>query len=173
MSLPQQRGLTLERLNEVLEYHPNNPARAPRFTRRVLTSNRVKIGDIAGRIGDGYRLISIDGQQHYEHHLVWFIETGAWPTKELDHKNTVPGDNRFENLREATRSQNEANKPLRCDNTSGLKGVSWDRRRKLWRASIRVNGRHIFLGYFDCKAAAHFIYVIAADKHFGKFARAA
>jgi len=104
------------------------------------------------------------------HRLAWFYETGEWPSDEIDHKNRGRDDNWFENLREATRSQNVANTALRSTNTSGFKGVSFDRSRGRFLSKIKVNYRTINLGRFDAPEEAHAAYLAAAQKHFGEFA---
>ena len=161
--------LTSTRLREILDYDPDTGV----FTRRVTTSNRAKIGDMAGFIkSNGYRYICIDGKTYREHRLVWLFITGAWPDAEIDHINLEKADNRFANLRAATRSENLANTRVRNGNTSRLKGISWHKRDKKWRARIAAPGKQKYLGNFDCPAAAHFAYIVAADKAFGEFARA-
>jgi HNH endonuclease/AP2 domain len=99
---------------------------------------------------------------------------GRWPKGEIDHVNGNKDDNRWENLREATRSQNIANARTPGCNTSGYKGVYFDRskpRVKPWRASITVDGRTVRLGYFATPEKAWLAYVLAARKHYGDFAR--
>lgn len=162
--------LTAERLREVLHYDPETGV----FTWLVKTSNRVHVGRVAGTSHKiGYRMIAIDGHLYYAHRLTWFYMTGKWPNAALDHGNLDKDDNRFANLREATMSQNLANTRARSDNTSGLKGVGWDERRGKWMARITTRGKRRHLGRFDCPAAAHLAYVVAAHKHFGEFARSA
>jgi hypothetical protein len=128
-------------------------------------------GDSAGiTCPDGRRYVGIDGKRYAAHRLAWFYMTGKWPA-EIDHRNCDPLDNRFENLREATRSQNNANMRMRADNSSGKKGVSWDRERNSWKAQISVNGVHKLIGRFPSIEAAAAAYGEAAYKHFGEFAR--
>lgn len=79
-------------------------------------------------------------------------------------------DNRWCNLREATRTQNNANSKCRKTNKSGLKGVSASGKNK-WAARIQLHGKQRKIGDFDCPAAAHFAYLIEADKAFGAYAR--
>lgn len=68
---------------------------------------------------------------------------------ETDHINRDKLDNRRENLRTATRSQNKINTNLRKDNTSGYKGVSWNKNRNRWMAQLHINGKHIHLGLYS------------------------
>jgi hypothetical protein len=115
--------------------------------------------------------LSIDGRQYAAHRLAWLHMTGEWPPADIDHANGDPGDNRWNNLRAATRAQNISNGRKRSTNTSGFKGVSWRSAKEKWQAAITVNGLKRFLGYFDDPAEAHAAYVRAAEKYHGEFAR--
>ena len=93
------------------------------------------------------------------------------PDPEVDHINGKGCDNRRENLRAATRSQNNANQRKNSNNTSGFKGVHWRQDRSKWRARIEVNGKHLHLGLYDAATDAARAYDQAALQHFGQFAR--
>lgn len=91
---------------------------------------------------------------------------------DVDHINGDGLDNRAENLRECTHSQNIQNSKLRSDNESGYKGVHWDNVKRKWRAGIREkNGKYIHLGYHDDPCEAGRAYDFAAKKLHGTFAR--
>jgi hypothetical protein len=124
------------------------------------------------RSTDGYIHICIDGKTYLAHRLAFLFVYGRMPVNKLDHKDTVRTHNRITNLREATNSHNSANRAGQKDNPSRLKGVSWHNQNSVWRARIGVGKRRgKYLGCFDCPAAASFAYQIAADKHYGEFAR--
>jgi hypothetical protein len=161
--------MTSERLRELLHYDPATGV----FTRLVKTNRNVRVGDVAGWVNRrGYRYISVDGRLYFAHRLAWLYVTGEWPADQIDHINGIPGDNRWANLRLATGSQNQANARKRADNTSGYKGICWHGPKRKWQARIWVNSRNKSLGYFDSPADAHAAYVVAAQHHFGSFARA-
>lgn len=91
----------------------------------------------------------------------------------VDHINGSGLDNRRSNLRLATITENNRNTRLLKSNTSGLKGASWSKRDKKWKASIKVNKVTIYLGYFSTKEAAHEAYRRASLKYHGNFGSAA
>lgn len=79
---------------------------------------------------------------------------GSFAAEDVDHINRDKSDNRWTNLRPASRQQNEANKGLISRNTSGHRGVSWCPRVQKWKAQCRVDGALIFLGHFEDPVAA-------------------
>lgn len=128
-------------------------------------------GTLAGRVSNGYYDISIFKTRYRSHRLAWLYMTGGWPKNEIDHKDLNRSNNSWANLREATRGQNAANCPLRSDNTSGVKGVSWDKKRKKWVVIFGLKNRSINLGRFQNIEDAAYRYATAAREHFGEFAR--
>jgi len=91
--------------------------------------------------------------------------------KMTDHVNGNGLDCRRENMREATVSQNRHNTGIRTDNSSGYKGVSWDKSMNKWVAQIQVNCKGIKIGRFTTKELAALAYNRAAIKYHGEFAR--
>jgi hypothetical protein len=86
-----------------------------------------------------------------------------------DHINHNLQDNRRENLRVVTNAQNMRNRGrLPCNNTSGYRGVSFDKVRACWRADLEICGVHKYIGRYETKEEAHVAYVMAAEKMFGK-----
>ena len=137
----------------------------------LTTASGRRAGQPAGSLnGSGYIKIRYQKQRHKAHRLAWKMVTGEWPDKDIDHINLNKRDNRFANLRLATRSQNTTNRPASKSNTSGYKGVFWEKCARRWRAQIFVNGKKLHLGLFDCPAKAGAEYQKAAQKHFGEFA---
>ena len=129
-------------------------------------------GTKAGTVlANGYVHIGFCRRYYKAHRLAWLLMTGSWPSALIDHVNGVKSDNRWSNLREATRTQNAANARLAVHNSSGFKGVSFHARRGRWQANIRTEGRYRYLGLFDTAEEAHAAYSREAKKHFGEFAR--
>jgi hypothetical protein len=112
----------------------------------------------------------LDGRRYGEHQLVWLAETGDFPSHRIDHINGVRDDNRRINLRPATAKQNNENTPVRKDNTSGYRGVSWRVRSRKWVAQIQHNKRKIHLGYFDTLEEARRAYTQTATQLFTHYA---
>ena len=89
---------------------------------------------------------------------------------ETDHINQNKLDNCRKNLRSATTSQNQANRPAPRNNTSGMKGVQWDKRANKWLAVIQFHGKLIYAGYFENINDAARAYSDKANELFGEFA---
>jgi hypothetical protein len=160
--------LTAERLRELLDYDQETG----RLTNKVSRGASAPAGQLAGskfRYPDGYPRVTINGKMYLAHRLAWLYVTGVWPVAQIDHINGVSDDNRFANLREASASENSRNSKLPTSNTSGFKGVC--RHRKGWQATIRIDGRTVYLGMFKTPEAAHAAYCAAAREHHGEFAR--
>lgn len=159
--------ITFSRLREMLSYDPQ----IGEFRWKISPNGRMKAGAIAGKTSKGYRQIGVDGRLYAAHRLAWLYQTGKWPVDLIDHINCDPGDNRFCNLREASRSENARNSKLNARNTSGFKGVTWEKNAKRWMAQIQVNCKNNNLGLFDTPEEAHSAYIAAAEKLHGEFAR--
>ena len=89
----------------------------------------------------------------------------------VDHKDRNGLNNTRLYLLTATVSQNHANLKIPITNSSGYKGVSFDKRRNLFRARVKVDGKEVWLGYFDSAEEASLAYRRGARKFFGEFAR--
>lgn len=105
----------------------------------------------------------------FRSHIVWALHKNEWPVR-LDHENRNTEDDRIENLREATASQNAANSKKKCNNTSGYKGVKKvvTRWKTKWTATIGETRKH--LGTFGTPEEAHAAYLEAATQKYGEFA---
>lgn len=125
---------------------------------RVVYSNRLKVGQLAGdKDGRGYRRVML-GKQHYKmHRVIWIMHFGDIPSNlVVDHIDRDISNNKIENLRLFTKSQNALNVG------KIYKGVSYDRKRRKWRAQISINNKNKFLGRFESKELAEEAYQIAS-----------
>lgn len=161
--------LTLERLKQVLTYDPKTGI----FRWKITRGSRARAGEVAGNKATAgrYATIRIDGVLYYAHHLAWFYVYGKWPEDQIDHKSTEQLENHIHNLREATMQQQRFNERRRKNNTSGYKGVSWDKARKKWEARIMLNRKNYSIGRFDDPLEAHIAWQQKAKELHGEFAR--
>jgi len=160
--------LTQQRLHEVLRYDPDTGE----FRWRVRIRPNIQAGDIAGtRMRSDWWAIHLGGHVYRAHQLAWFYMKGEWGRPVIDHRDGNPLNNRWNNLRLSTRSENCANRRRDITNTSGFKGVSFDRRRGNWIARIMKESRNYFLGRFATAEEAHEAYGAAARLLYGEFAR--
>lgn len=112
--------------------------------------------------GNGYRKLNLAGGQFFEHRLVWLYVYGVWPEKVIDHINGIPDDNRLVNLRAVTQAENQLNRPLQRNNTSGYRGVCAFQGR--WKAQIKRNGRATHIGMFATPELAHAAFLAAGGR---------
>ena len=119
----------------------------------------------------GYAVGNVNYVSCLASRVAWAITHGHWPSNDIDHINGDRSDNRLRNLREATRSENLCNKGQQRNNTSGQKGVWWNKSANRWEASIGKGGRVRYLGRFSSLSEAKSAYVDAATKIHGEFAR--
>ncbi len=161
--------LTQARLKELLHYDPETG----HFT-WVVARKGCRLSRSAGYTRhDGYVCIRVDRQLYLAHRLAWIYMTGEWPANDLDHIGGDPTDNRWCNLRAATRAQNNLNTKRRSDNASGYKGVFWSTQKQRWVARIHIDGKPKHLGSFKVAEDAYAAYCEAAKASYGQFARAA
>ncbi len=142
--------ITHARLREVLSYDPETGV----FT-ALIDRGPVKAGDrVGGPTVAGYTQLTIDGVFYLGHVLAWFYMTKQWPKNKIDHRNNTPGDDWFENLREATDSENNFNRRIQRNNKCGYKGVSFFKgdkypRKKPCCAEVRAHGKRVWSAYFS------------------------
>jgi hypothetical protein len=138
---------------------------------RAYRSSNARKGDVAGYMkSHGYMYVSVDDKRYLVHRIIFLMHHGFLP-ENVDHINTVRDDNRIENLRAASMSQNAHNAKLSAGNSSGFKGVSWCKKKQKWRANICTKYRQTHIGYFDTAELASDAYANAALAQHGEFAR--
>ena len=150
--------ISIEQLHEVLKYDPFTG----KFTWREraeaypspMSSIRAFNTQMAGKPvyeenHRGYYRMVLLGKRYKSHRVAWAMHTGDWPSNQIDHINGDKVDNRIENLREATQTENSRNMKIPTTNTSGVIGVSWDKKARRWRAGITAAGKQVYLGTFE------------------------
>ena len=171
--------ITHKYLLSILDYNPKTGI----FTWRQRPLNHFKdqracniwntrfSGKNAGSLTEGYIKIAIKNRKReYAHRLAYFYVTKKLPSYDIDHINGIKNDNRWINLRAATRTQNNGNSKIKKNNKTGYKGVIFDYERNKYRATISVNNKTICLGRFNTPQKAHAAYCKAAQELFGEFA---
>ena len=149
---------TLQHWQSLLQYDRDTGI----FNWRVPNGRRVMLGDVAGtKNARGYICITHAGKTHKAHRLAWLFVRGCWPVGEIDHINGIRHDNRAVNLRECTTGQNQQNRKLNKNSTSGYMGVSWHKGKQKWQARIQLNNRMVQLGNFSSAEEAHRVYLEA------------
>jgi hypothetical protein len=117
----------------------------------------------------GHLYVSVASVSYAVHKIIWKMVTGQ-DVPELDHRNTNPSDNRWDNLRPATRRQNTYNKKCYKNSRTGFKGVRPSARNPArFSASIKYLGRRIRLGTYDTAEAAHAARCAKARELHGEF----
>lgn len=143
--------ITQAYLKSLLDYDPLSGL----FTWAVGRKGTRK-GAVAGCVGpDGYVIIMVDKKNYPAHRLAFIWMLGEMPANDVDHINRVRADNRWSNLRPATRRENNLNSGVRSNNTSGYKNVSHCSRTGKFTVSFRVGGKTRFFGRFKTAEAAN------------------
>lgn len=156
--------VSIELIQEYFSYEPNTGI----LRWKKSSQARIKVGDIAGsnHSGKGLRVHFL-GEKFMVHRIIWACFYGKWPQYWLDHKDGNPFNNKLDNLRETTASQNSANSDW------GLgKGVQKIAGYDRYRARIRFEGKLIHIGYFSNEQEAKSAYLVKAKELFKEFTRA-
>lgn len=125
----------------------------------------IKAGDVVGSGSkkNGYKCTAINGKQYYQHRLVWLHVHGSWPDGPIDHINGNRGDNRIENLRVATFSQNQHNRK-KTKNKTAMTGAYKSSKGATWYSTIMVENKKHYLGTFKTEDDAAKAYAQAKAK---------
>ena len=138
--------ITLEFINSILKYDPETG---------IVDSLKKRVGrkpkdGLPGHVTpSGYRSINIAGTEIQLHNLIWFMQTGEWPERIVDHKDRIRLNNKWTNLRLADDSESGANKSLLSNNKSGHPGIWWHKGARKWTGEIAFRKKKRYLGLFD------------------------
>ena len=156
-------SLSQDELNSILEYEPLTGI----LTWKDNRSNMIK-GSIAGSLNcSGYKTITINSKTFRVQRIIWIMMFGHIPNGFfIDHINGNKLDNRLENLRLATNSQNQQNRPAPKNNSSGYRGVTWHKQMNKWMARICYKKKRKLIGFFDSPEEAYQAYKKEAKEIF-------
>ena len=133
-------------------------------------TNAVKAGGLAGsKSSSGYLCVLVKNKLQLVHRVIFMMHNGYAP-KIVDHIDGNPMNNKIENLRDATKSQNCWNSKTRTTNSSGFKNVSWHSKSKKWLVRLRANGKEVYVGIFGDIEDANKSAIEARKKYHGAFA---
>lgn len=147
--------ITQKRLHELFDY---------------VDGELIRNGKIAGSVNKrGYRVICVDRKIYKAHRLVFLYHHGYLP-EQVDHIDGDKLNNNIANLRAANNSKNMMNRGMLSNNTSGSKGVFWDKEVSKWRVAVRVDKKLRSFGRFDDKELAELVAMMAREKYHQEFA---
>lgn len=168
-------------IRECLAYEPDNgrlvwrhrPRDHFELDRQFNWWNSRCFGRQAGSIDRDrqYIVVSIDGQRYLAHRIIYKLVEGRDPERDIDHKDTNGLNNIWSNLRIATDAENLANRTKQENNTTGFKGVWFDKARGKFAADIMSNGVRHRLGRFETGEHAYAAYCEAATRLHGEFCK--
>ena len=158
--------ITHDELQSVLNYDQISGI----FTWAVNKNSRAMKGYIAGyqEKNGGYLQIVINKKTYRAHRLAWFYVYGYMP-KQIDHINRIKSDNRIINLRVCTTQENSRNTKVNSKNTSGFKGVTFNKDKGKYQASTKINGKGKHLGLFNTAKEAGECYDNFVKNNHGEF----
>lgn len=138
---------------------------------RSVTRGPMVAGSAVGSFDEGYLRVRVGRHLYLLHRVAWFLHYGTQPSAHVDHKNGKTTENWIGNLRDATPSQNAANRRRHRTNKAGAKGVCRTFGSNSYRAYVSISGKVTHLGTFDTIESAAAAYLSAARGEFGEFAR--
>jgi hypothetical protein len=165
MSIKFLNDLTQQQVKSLLRYDPETGE----WNWLVFKKNRKTASTKAGSLikKTGYVCICINGHLYQAHRLAWLYMTGYWPTNQVDHKDTNRSNNKWDNLRLASNSLNQANTKNYRNNTSGHKGIWFRNDCRKWYVKV---GRK-YVGLFETYDDAVNAYQKTAAEKYGEYAR--
>jgi hypothetical protein len=141
--LKKQLLMSVGDIRDLIDYNPETGV----LTAKVNFSGRQAGSVIGSQTWQGYYAFSLFGKKCFAHRLAWLLHYGEWPSQPIDHINGIKTDNSIRNLRLCSLSQNQFNKPTQKNNTTGVKGVYWNKRDKRYVASVQFNGKKYSAGH--------------------------
>ena len=176
------QGIPLDYIQSILKIDENSRSKLVWLPRENLRWNSRFANKSAGYLHthdkDGYRrwMVNIDynGKSHFVtcSRVIFLLQNGYLTEgKQIDHEDVNSTNNSIDNIREITPDQNQRNRKLQKNNTSGHKGVYWDKRNKKWKVQIFANGKSYYFGLYENKEDAIKVAIEARKKLHGEFGR--
>lgn len=165
--------VTQARLKHLLSYNPATGEftwnKCPDKPKAWNTRWAGKKAGYRGPKSHGYVQICVDGKLYLAHRLAWLYSNGEHPPAHVDHIDGDPSNNALANLRPASCSENLSNMKLKINNTSGEKGVAWDKSKKRWKAHVKKDYRLVYQKSFTTFEEAVVAVRAAREKIHGAF----
>lgn len=140
------------------------------YWKNTINSRAIK-DCVAGHVNSrGYKYITLNKQRYLAHRLIFILFNNYIPNF-IDHIDNNKLNNKIENLRNCTNTQNQYNSKLSKINKSGIKNVYWNKRDKKWQVTLSVHGKQKSFGKYEDLELAELVAIEARDKFYGKFAR--
>lgn len=139
----------IKTLKELLDYD----CESGNLIWKVKLNRSIKVGSVAGTINkyNKYVIVTINKKKYMAHRIIWAINYGYWPKKEIDHIDHSRSNNKLINLREVTPKENQRNTSLYCNSKSGVMGVNFTKATSRWSVFIKPHDKNLYLGSFDDK----------------------
>ena len=165
------KKIDIELMREKLLYDPDTGIFTWKERKMSRGCRRDLFGKVAGSFDKkGYIVLGINGF-FKAHRVAWAMFHGVDPEVEVDHINGDKSDNRIANLRLASTQQNCSNKGKNKNNTSGYKGVTFNKNIGKFQAKIKHNWKDIHVGFFKTAYEAHLAYSKKFFELNGEFSR--
>lgn len=148
---------------ENLKNHVFYDVKTGKLVRKKFDGRCMPDGYLGSLKQSGYMVARIESKSYRVHHLVWLYFHGRYPDKHIDHINGNRSDNRIENLRECSPSENHQNRSSNKNSKSKYLGVSWCSARRKWVARIKAADINKQLGYFGSEEDAYDAYLKAKE----------
>lgn len=171
---------TPEQLRQLLRYDPETgrlfwkcrPDDNPNTLRRIVRNWNARFAGkeaFTSTRSDGYKVGMVGNRTFRAHRVIWAMVHSEWPEGEIDHIDCDRANNRIDNLRAASRTQNAHNYAGR--GSSKYRGVCWDQQNKKWACQIAIAGKQTRIGRFQSEIEAALAYDRAATEHFKDYAK--
>lgn len=115
---------------------------------KTRKGSHIKIGESLGtKVSNGYFTLCVGTKNYLRSRLVWLWHYGDWPVDQIDHIDQDPANDRIENLRDVSNTENGRNRKLYASNKTGFVGVSYNKALGKYVSHVTINYKYIHLGF--------------------------